>query len=271
MKLFAVLLFLILFIGCTSTQEMATVASSDISDESYRYAQVLELSDKKVLEAGIALSQWHDTLRLVYDSTDQLVERLEKKPQERDKMKDDLSVIEEGLINILKRKAFVTVYVPKWDYSVAHSWALSLKGYTNGLKRLYRKLYNQNPEFRSVTIQVKLDDRYYDTYNDCLDVFQTTTILDPYRGYCMSEAQRYCGHQLNTTCVRRTILQHSFEAARDGSFCAEVEYEDVKDLEDIVIEKKKRKIVSKKNWISDIQYCQSEEPILKKSIISRGE
>ena len=252
--------------GCKSTQEIATRASFDISDESYRYFQVKDHDNKKVLEVSFALGEWHEAMKRAYESTSNLVDRLHKKPEEREKMKDALEDIQESLKNILEREVSLTLYVPQWDYRQAHSWALAQGGYVNGLRRFYKKLFDQKMEPQKMILKIKKDDQYYDTYNDCLDVFQLATAVDPYSGYCMSQATIYCGHQADITCVRRTVLEHAFEAVRDGSFCAIAEEEEEDDLSTIIIEKnKKNKDVEPKKWISDIQYCQSLEPILKKT------
>lgn len=254
-KLFSSLFLLALsmsLFGCPNAQEIASSLAKALDAEQIEYKKLVMVKDQRGETSSEVLENWAANLANVNGRVAAVIARLEKYPEERAKVEDDLQILETRVTKIYQREDSLTLeYVPAWKMSAAVDAVDRIQHTLLDLQRNYQTLFDKDPLAHSktgevVSIDLVVDEELYDTYNDCVDRIKLFGLAqdDP---NCETEALSRCGHQMDLDCVNKVLLLNALSSCtvevygKDG----EVSYK------------------QSAAWLNELNRCRSSSLILR--------
>lgn len=246
-KILAILIAVV--VGACSATNITNEISNLLNREMTYYGVVAQSSRGQLRGEVVAenLQSWASSLASLNNSVKNLSDRLQSHPDEWDNVSDEVrGQMKTRFDELFSRNDNLMILIPSWRMNDAAQSQSSIMASLSSLRSRYRQMYNQTPPSGSNNLQLMVDARLYDTYQDCVNAF-TIFGLARNDNSCSQIAQRVCGHQMKLMSCLTTMF---LNAAANGTSCSVTRCDQNGNCSE-----------DRAPWISQVANCNSTTPV----------
>ncbi|MBN8554013.1 MAG: hypothetical protein J0L93_01055 [Deltaproteobacteria bacterium] len=239
--------------GCKSPDDIAQELSIAFSLEESAYMDLESRKGQQGEANYSALFSWSRSLDSISKQVSSLTTKVNKlDASDRAAFSTQLSDLRKSIDNLLSKPSIAEIDIASWQYEDAKNAVTRSDVARAEIASNYRQLYNTSPaSTKGSFVKVNLDSSLYDTFNDCVALFDPLT--QQIDRLCNEAAKQGCGHQTDIACVQKFIATYPKDFATKG--CSHKIAEDE-------VSRRLTSVVSQ--WVVlGIEACGSKQPIRK--------